>query len=253
MAPHTDRAKRGLGHPDEKGEPARKGEKKIEGGTVIVRKLWNEGIEEGEMAWRLSWRKPERLCSFGDKKARGKGQKGKLWRRMKGKKEFLTRPLWRKYSKNMLCNKFRSKGWQRNLGSWGKLWDPQPGEGLHGERAGWVLHQRIGKKKSEQDWLDGRTLLFSRTTWMLMQPDSYIVNDCLSTIDLIFDQWLMKSIMKMIWNWMIGTNLTNRSHRQRYFVCLSAWLVALPVEGRICRMGQAAGSWGSWTLGSLGE
>ena len=39
MAPHTDRAKRGLGHPDEKGEPARKGEKKIEGGTVIVRKL----------------------------------------------------------------------------------------------------------------------------------------------------------------------------------------------------------------------
>ena len=39
MAPHTDGAKRGPGHPDEKGEPARKGEKKIEGGTVIVRKL----------------------------------------------------------------------------------------------------------------------------------------------------------------------------------------------------------------------
>ena len=89
MAPHTDRAKRGPGHPDGKGEPARKGEKKIEGGTVIVRKLWNEGIEEGEMAWRLSWRKPERLCSFGDKKTRGKDQKGKLWRKMKGKKRFL--------------------------------------------------------------------------------------------------------------------------------------------------------------------
>ena len=43
------------------------------------------------MAWRLSWRKPERLCSFGDKKARGKDQKGKVMKKNEGKKRVLDK------------------------------------------------------------------------------------------------------------------------------------------------------------------
>ena len=36
----------------------------------------------------------------------------------KNKEKFLIRPVRRKYSKDMLCFKFRNKGWQRNQWSW---------------------------------------------------------------------------------------------------------------------------------------